>query len=148
MASKTDQKKADDRREAELRDGRFAAQESDDNSLATSDDGYVGVSPEYRNAAWDTDKPLLSEDEDARAIEEAAKEREKAREEESARVGFRGYEPNTPHPAEATQPAAARIEQNRTVEAAAAADAQAKLDGTSGDGAADAGSSPFGDSNS
>jgi len=142
MPSKADQKKAEERAEATLEEGYYVAQEGEDNSLATSDDAYVGVSPEYRNAANDTDKPLVSEDDDLRTLEEAAKDREREAEEAAKKVGFRGYEPTTPHPREATQPAAARIEQNRAVEAAAANDARAKLEASS---SSEPTGSPFGD---
>jgi hypothetical protein len=50
--------------------GLYEATEGDGNSIAVSDDGYVGVSPEYKNYANESDKPLRSEDEDVAALEQ------------------------------------------------------------------------------
>lgn len=118
---KQDDKKTEERRQAALKQGRFAAAESDDNSVFVSDDGYVGTAPEYRNAANEVDRPLQSEDEDQKKIEEAAKEDERLREVAAAKVGFRGYAPETPHPSERTQPASVLANQQRDAAAGFAA---------------------------
>lgn len=130
------EREAEAAREQALKEGRFAAAESDDNAVAVSEEGYVGVSPEYRNHAYDTEAPLKSEDGDAVKLEEAAKANEIEREKESAKVGHRGYEPNTPHPSEAKTPATDTIERNRAIVEGQAAQAAATTsgDGGSGDG--------------
>lgn len=140
-------------RERTLKEGRFAAAESDDNSVDASNDAYVGVDPEYRNHAdygsgedgGAVNAPLKSEDEQAAALETQAKEHEDAV--LATQPGFRGYEPTTPHPTEATQPAAATIDKNRAITDAAAAEAaasqQTTTETTTGDGDGDKGSAPF-----
>lgn len=112
--------------EVVAKEGFFAATENDDNSVAVSEP-YAGVSPEYMNHANDTDKPLLSEDEEQRKIEEAAAAREAERAEAATKTGWRGYEVDTPHPSEARYPADDTIERNRLVSEAAAAAAAAQL---------------------
>lgn len=125
------EKAAEEQREKVLKEGRFAAGESSDNSVDVSNEAYVGVDPEYRNHA-DYDgagnTPQISEDEDQAKLEKQAKEHED--EVLAAQPGFRGYEPTTPHPSEATQPAAAAIDKNRAIVDAAAAEAAAKSDET------------------
>lgn len=54
--------------------GRFANAEDDDNSIDVQNEAYVGVDPEYRNAANDTDRPLDSEDKATAALEQRAKD--------------------------------------------------------------------------
>lgn len=49
--------------------GLYEAFEGDHNSVAVSDDGYVGVSPEYKNYANESDRPLVSEDGTVAALE-------------------------------------------------------------------------------
>jgi hypothetical protein len=145
MPTKAEVKKAEEQAQAALKDGRFAAQESDDNSVAVSDEAYVGVSPEYRNAAYDTDKPKISEDTDQAELERAAKRAELDREAESADIGFRGYKPEHPHPSEARQPASERIDRQRRQEEAIDLEAQDRL-GDSGSSEGEGSSEPpFGD---
>jgi hypothetical protein len=105
-------------------------EDNEDNSVDLDNEAYIGTSPEYRNSAYDINAPSLSEDEDVKALEQAAKEREVAIEE--AEPGFRGYVTNTPHPTEATTPSSKTIEDNRLVGAAALTDAKAAA--TSNDG--------------
>jgi hypothetical protein len=61
-----------------LIDGRFAADEDDDNAIDVSNPEYIGVDPEYRNHA-DYDEgpdhsPHQSEDEATAALEQRAKD--------------------------------------------------------------------------
>lgn len=79
---------------------RFAAGESDDNSILLEDEGYVGVSTEYRNAAYEKNAPLRSEDDDAAEVEAVAKDAEIATAIKGEQVGFRGFKTDTPHPSE------------------------------------------------
>ena len=74
--------------------------ETDDNSVLLEDEGFVGVSTEYRNAAYDSSKPLRSEDEDAAKVEELAKAAEVETAMRGEQVGFRGFKTDTPHPSE------------------------------------------------
>ena len=79
---------------------RFADGDEGDNSVLLDDEGYVGVETEYRNAAYDKNAPMRSEDEDAAKIEADAKEGEILTALAGEQVGFRGYATNTPHPSE------------------------------------------------
>lgn len=88
---------------------------ADENSLDNDNPAYVGVSPEYKNSAIKAEAPAYSDDEDLKAAEEAAKAHEVAIEEASANIGHRGYEPTTPHPSKAKQPASDTIERNRRI---------------------------------
>jgi len=54
-------------------EGRFANDENEDNSIDVSNEAYVGVDPEYRNAAYPTDSPLNSENPETAALEERAR---------------------------------------------------------------------------
>lgn len=147
MPSKTEkdaEKEAERLRTATLEEGQYAALESDDNAIDASNEAYVGVDPAYRNHAYDINAPLVSDDEDAAEAERAAKDREKDAEERASRIGPHGYEPNAPHPSEAVQPATEAIQQNRSIQAAAVAAAEAKADsGASDDDASAEGSTPF-----
>lgn len=68
MATRAEQKAEE--QAAKVREvGLYEASEGDGNSLAVSDDGFVGVSPEYKNYANESDRPLVSEDEDVAALE-------------------------------------------------------------------------------
>lgn len=120
--------------EAVAADGYYSTVESDDNSVALSDTGFVGVSPEYANYANDTDKPLVSEDEVQAAMEESARAAEEERAKNASKVGFRGYEPTTPHPTERRGPAEDYIEANRSfVDRLLGRDEASGDDGGSGD---------------
>jgi hypothetical protein len=55
---------AEKAQEAILADGRFAAQEDGDNAIDVSNSEYIGVSPEYQNSAYDTDKPIQADGDD------------------------------------------------------------------------------------
>ncbi len=114
--TKTDaEKKADEVAEK----GLYAANESDDNSVALSED-YVGVSPEYANHAYPTDEPLVSEDKDAAKLEEQAAvlEEERARPVNPTNPAIT-YEPDATHPSERTKPQDAYIDGNRAIMQAA-----------------------------
>lgn len=56
--------------------GRFAADESDDNAIETSNTAYIGTDPMYQNAAYDFNSPSVSDVQPFKALEEAARERE------------------------------------------------------------------------
>lgn len=108
------------------------AKKDDDNSLDVDNEAYIGVDPMYRNHANDTDAPGIAKGKEG-AVEREAKEREKEREEKAAKVGFRGYEPNTPHPSEAKQPAGETIDRNRAIQDAQVAAATGGSDGSDDD---------------
>lgn len=135
MATRKQEEEAKALNESIAKDGLYAAVEGDDNSVAVSDPGFVGVSPEYANYANETDKPLYSEDEDTAKREQEAKEAELATAATATKVGFRGYEPSTPHPSERRAPAQDYIDANR---AAMGLSAPAPADGEGDDGDDDA----------
>ena len=107
---------------------RLAVSENDENSVRFDDEGYVGVSDEYRNAAYDKNAPSRSEDDDLAADEQRAKEDEVLTAEAGKNIGFRGYAPDTPHPSERRGPAEDYIEGNRAVARAMAKSAQRELE--------------------
>lgn len=117
-------------------EGLYAATEGDDNSVAVSDDGYIGVSDEYKNHANDTDAPLSSDDEDVAKLEEVAKEHEQEMAELATQVSpVHGHSVDTVHPSEAVKPQDRYIEGNRTLMDRVIAEGDDKTES----------SSPFGD---
>lgn len=136
----TKDEKAEAQRQETLRkEGRFSSAEAtDDNSLLTNDDAFVGVDAMYQNAANETDAPAAFPDPDKVDDEDTFHKREA----EAAKrvqegiatvtmdretVGHRGYASTVPHPSVATTPADKRIEAERKVQAAAVQDAESKL---------------------
>ena len=103
--------------DADPEDSRYEETPTDgDNSVDLENDAYVGVDTEYRNHAYDHLAPMKAEeDEDARKIEEQAKEHEVIRAIEGQNVGFRGYATETPHPSERENPADKYINANRQI---------------------------------
>lgn len=101
------------------------AKKDDENSVAAEDPAYVGTSPEYQNHADVSQQPMLSEDDDARKLEERAAE---VAEELARRVNPTNprlsYDPGTVHPSEKTKPQDRYIEGNRALMDKAIADAQ------------------------
>jgi hypothetical protein len=96
--------------------GRFLAGEADDNAIFASEEEFIGVSPEYKEHAWDTDAPYSSQDEGPTAEAEAEAAVQKAEAEKLARapqIGRGGFTVNATHPSERRQPAADYIEKNR-----------------------------------
>ena len=138
MATK-DEKAAEKRAEEELVSGRFAAQESGDNSIDVSNPAYVGVDDMYKNHASDTEAPAVAEEGDAKEAEEAAKAHEEEVKAKAPAVGFRGFAPDIVHPTEKVKPQDAYIEGNRALMEKAVADATAPA--PSGDSEDDTGSS-------
>lgn len=124
--SKAETKAAEELAQATAEEGSYAAQESDDNSIDVSNPAYVGVTDEYRNHANDTDAPQISEDEDVAAMEEyAAAHEEEMRAEVSPATG---HSVSDVHPSEATKGGSEDIvQQNRAIQKAAAAKAEAEL---------------------
>lgn len=113
MADEEDTKVEDDtRKDASgniLEVGHYEALENDDNSVAVSDPAYVGVSPEYRNYANESDQPLQSEDDDLQALDEAQNEREA-----SLRHSREQYiEQTATHPKDATHPTNVTMEEHK-----------------------------------
>lgn len=83
--------------------GRIQAADAlgdDDNSLRDTDEAYIGTGVEYRNAAYDTTAPLVSEDEELAAAEEAMKAAEVDRAQRGAQIGRQGHEVDLTHPSE------------------------------------------------
>lgn len=124
--TKAEIKAAEELAQATAESGSYAAQESDDNSIDVSNPAYVGVSEEYRNHANDSDAPQISEDEDVAAMEEYA-----AAHEEEMRADISpatGHSVSDVHPSEATKGGSEDIvQQNRAIQKAAAAKAEADL---------------------
>lgn len=109
--------------DGEVSEGRWL--DRSDNSVAISNDAYVGTSPEYQNYADDTQAPSLSEDDATRAIEEQAVETEEALKRPVSATNTRlTYDPETPHPSERTKPQDAYIEGNRALMEKAVNDAK------------------------
>lgn len=81
-------------------ESRFAAGVSDDNSVLLDDPGFVGVSEEYRNAAYDQSKPLASENPAVAEEEQRAAKRELDAAERGRRTGVAGFEVTPQHPTE------------------------------------------------
>lgn len=123
MATAKELKISEERRQAELADGRFAAQESEDNAIAVSNDAFVGVSPEYANYANEQDAPLKSEDPDQAALEDAAREDMLRKAIPADQSNVNGYVPSTPHPSEAKGPVDRIIERNEKIAEAMASSA-------------------------
>lgn len=70
------EKKAEAQREETLAKGSYAALEDGDNAIDVSNEEYIGVNPEYKNHAYDTEAPLATsskDDKETAAIEERAK---------------------------------------------------------------------------
>lgn len=100
------EKKAAERQEKELKEGRFVAQESGDNALDAFNPAYVGIDPEYANSAYDTTKALQSEDEETKAIEDHARSlpiNDPSETTQGSGVGFQGYTVDKTHPTDRTK---------------------------------------------
>lgn len=105
--------------------GRFGVAVEDTALAVAEDPAFIGAAPEYREAAYDTEAPVLApEDTDVGKVERNASEVEQARAEEAKKVGFRGYAANPVHPSKARQPAQDYIEQNRAILAGQVAQAE------------------------
>lgn len=98
-----------------LEEGRFAATESDDNPIATSDKDFLGTAPEYQEYVDPRFAPMPAESGDEKEIEDRAREHEAALLEQSTtgnnRTGFSNK--GLVHPTERKQPSAAIIDQQR-----------------------------------
>lgn len=112
----TDEDVAAQQKEAILKEGRFAAMESDDNAIASSDDAFFGVSDEYKEYAHPNFEPLVAEEGPEKEIEEriAAANEELAAQATTGDTRF-GYNPRVVHPSVARQPSADLIDQNRKI---------------------------------
>lgn len=73
-------------------------QPSGDNSIDTDNEAYVGIEPERQNHAWDTDKPMVSEDEDEAA--RAAHQKEIEEGNKFTTLNRQGSTPKGVHPTE------------------------------------------------
>ena len=118
----------DRRIEKELAEGRYAALEDSTNSIAVSDQAYIGVSDEYKNYANDSDEPLLAEDnEEVEKLEQRAIDNEAALKASAGSVHPRtGFTVDPTHPSEATKPQDRYIEGNRALMDAAVKDSSGK----------------------
>jgi hypothetical protein len=111
------------------------AKKDTENSVAPEENAYVGVSPEYQNAANPLDLPMAPEDDDEAAIVESFNEAQAALVIDPNEVaGHLGYTPDSVHPSEATKPQDAYIDRNRAIhEGMAAGAAQASAEAAAAD---------------
>lgn len=97
-----------------LTDGRFAVAESDDNAIATSDDDFIGIAPEYQEYADDRFAPLPADGGPEEDLEQRAKDNQAELDKQATTGNNRtGYSPSAPHPSDARQPSADLIDKQR-----------------------------------
>lgn len=153
---KQDKKALEKLQEDTLREGRFAAVESEKNSVAVSDDSFVGVDTEYKNYANETDMPYDAEGDDdeltpAQVAERNAFAAVKESEADPTKIvthPFLAYNPDTTHPSERKTASAQHIEEQRELTALQLQIARQQASGTTSDDEAQGGEGGDGEASS